>query len=55
VFAYEKKTPTEGGAILHLDGRPVSTTLNGKGALVVGVHSRGAAVLDAVGLVYKAE
>lgn len=30
-------------------------TLNGNGAFVVGVHGRGAMILDAVGLVFKAE
>lgn len=35
-------------------GRP-SKTLNGDGAFVVGVHGRGTIILDAIGLVFKAE
>ena len=39
-------------------GKPTGRTpetINGNGALVVGVHGRGAAVLDAVGLVCRAK
>ena len=35
-------------------GRPPKT-LNGDGAFVVGVHGRGTAILDAVGLIFKAD